>query len=256
MPALGSNSEVTYIAGSEKPLSECPYTLIHCISTSVVGENGEKYGTLSYDMPVMYNCEDSTIVPSAVESINQYFENEYNEFLDGDTTHIFWEMIEDRSSPYGTSKSPFEQYLYKIKSEITYQDSDYLSIYQTMYWNCGGVNSFDDFGHVLNLTTGEKMCLSQFISCGDEEFQAKLFHFLFAEIELPTTMSYDEFVMSFAQPQLEQYEFYLDGDSIYIILKDHLHTQLNYIVRWSTSNQNPIEVVPSSAYIMALEENE
>lgn len=215
---------------------------IRRIITSFIGPSGQNYGTMYYDLPVIIGAPDSANeLTGVVRKINDVLLEAYTEFS---TDSDFLERTE-ANIRMGKDIEPTR---YEVASLVVYNSDDLFSIYQTMYWNIGGVNSFDDFGKVFNLATGEELQLSRFIE-QDEYFNIIMSDFLYAELkDIYPLLSKEELATTYGQSNLDAYEFYYKDGDLYIIMKDKIREQPNVIIRWSVEENAPKEIVRSTSY--------
>lgn len=158
-----------------------PEITIERMDHSIKDDSGNLLAEIYYDKPVIFGESE------AVKKINQYFEDEYSDWLNNIPADInfyqtdmmtrFLGFVENYRETYEENLTGHPFYN-KIDTTIVFTDSDTVSIRHTSHWSAGGVYERFQFGYNFNLHTGELLPFSYFYDVNADKFRNGLYNFV------------------------------------------------------------------------------
>jgi hypothetical protein len=188
----------------------------------------------------------------AIAKINEYFDNEYNDWLNGNASKLS-QYYEDRMARFlrfvdislerlNGKPSPTE-FKYCVDADITFLNGDVLSVRQTLYISSGSAPAARCFGVTFDLTTGELIPFTYFVDIVADDFRSGLLDYAMANI--PIGYLDDDWTKEYLGPNDEHsfeyiydgqtfdisYDYYYEGEAIWLIL-NHIDKP-SYLVKWN-----------------------
>lgn len=168
---------------SEEDLSHTPCGLMEAAikreERNILSDDGRIIGQTFFEYPIILGGGNKNII----EIINQYFFNEKEAFFEG-TYHVkvfpenryslFLASVTYAKELWGTENLAEHPFEYSVSSEITYLDTEIISVKEKVYWMAGGVSNIFYFGKTFSLNTGDEIPISCFVGNNEEEFQKKV----------------------------------------------------------------------------------
>lgn len=127
--------------------------------------NGQRQvlGRRWYDLPGL-----SGGTQPATEKINAFFKQQCEAFMADDD---FWEASVGRMDAAGQGQPYILQPLHDTMcTQLTYLDTDILSVQQVSSWNAGGMNFTSYYGYTFDIRSGDPLALDSFVTADISDF--------------------------------------------------------------------------------------
>lgn len=225
------------------------------IDYSIKNESNETLAYIYYDKPIVQgdNVE-------ACEKINQFFENESEGWFEGNNrlTHNQKSEFEDikvrmheEIERYGEETVAVQPFLYVVDTEIIYEDDKYISIRQISNIQLTGKRSWFYYGSTFDKETGELVGFDDFLDVDADKWRNSIVAFLsegildynhnvtldeIEEIYGPNEEDYKVYIDWNDDKDIEldmNYEYFYDGENIYIILNYYTLLDSGTILKWN-----------------------
>ena len=224
-------------------------------STALVSADGRLYGYLGATVPVLFQRvgEESEVPEASLDLINSYLEETSNSFLEGEGIQHVEEQVNNTLFHVGNEPHPIFSAIQQ--SEISQNDHNILSVRQIEHWFSGGTNADHENGVTFDLKTGHVLTLADFIPIPLDEFHNKLEIFLRDTTDLSAGgQSSDHFREVYAYSNYDEYSFFIYEDTPYIILPAESTSEVDKIVRWSTTAQAPEQLYRGRRFVVEQDE--
>lgn len=206
------------------------------VSEQIKSKNGNIIAEIHFDKPKVFGEFDG------VDVINTYFDKACNDFFYGNEEENdnlmerFKESVERMKLGYGEATLEVSPLEYRVDTQATFIntqkhiDAKIISIKETLFWNAGGIQSYDYFGNTFYLDTGEKVSLDYFVKKMNSDIFYKevlaLLHKDFLEFKE------DEFEKDYGDYTLKDYNFFYDGRDIFVVF-NQLVDNSSYIIKFN-----------------------
>lgn len=224
-------------------------------STALVSAEGRLYGYLGAKVPVLFQRvgEESEVPEASLDLINSYFEETSNSFLESEGIQRAKEQVNYTLFHLGNEPHPIFSAIQQ--SEVSQNDNNILSVRQIEHWFLGGTNADYEDGVTFDLKTGQVLTLSDFIPIPLNEFHNKLEIFLrnTTDSSAGGQLS-DNFREVYAYSNYDEYPFFIYEDTPYIILRAQSTSEVDKIVRWSTTSQAPEQLYRGRRFVVEQDE--
>lgn len=237
---------------ADNPFKESEFSVtIERIDRSITNENGAVIAKIYYDKPVIHGDSYSVAI------INDFFDRESNAWFGGTNRLTFFEdgsfdiflrNFEDMKKWYGSDKLVNHQLCYQVDTDIVFMNQQIISIKQSTFWFSGGPSSKAYFGSTFDLKSGQLLPLEYFKDINVNLFRENLADFLINKVLNYGGETYEkEKIKQFYGPNKENnfdacyydrivplnYEYYYDGEYIYIIANYGMSQGASYIIKWN-----------------------
>lgn len=225
--------------------SEYPVPLvIERVDRSILSEEGTLVGTTYFDKPILFGES------GVADRINAYFENNCHDFFFGESRMNFYgsrvyDVFEDKVNKnlellFSFAKQ--DSFYNTVETQLTHSSDELLSFVNKTYWTVGGVSTHYCYGVTFDMTSGESIELDRFIGVDINQFResiesliTKRFYEWNGEYEDYIALKCEELNIALANMGFSDFEYYYDGDAIYLLLNSMVFTSGCYIIRWDIS---------------------
>lgn len=199
-----------------------PEATIERVDFSVTDDAGLPVALIYYDKPFL--LEGSY----AYEEINAYFDEEYNNWKNSDKWSDFLEDVATGRETWGDEDMEIMPYVNTCQTKVMFADDERISILQIKYWQTAGPESCSYFGHTFDLKTGKLLSLDEIIDLDIDSFQAMISDAL-KENQDYLTLTPEQL----DEPVNPPYEYYYDGEYVYIIFNEGIFIDNGCILKWN-----------------------
>lgn len=219
---------------------------------SVVGENQKIIAEIYYEQPVVAGNFDT------VSRINEYFEMEAEGWIHGEVSRLtlygdrWWKLfhhqLDDMREMYGDDRLAVQPCIYTVKTELMYQNENYICFRHLVKYQTGGPSCTYCFGTTFDKSTGEIVPINEIVEIDGKTLKAMLVASYEEEgidkkrkdcYERLIEMLYgsnaqNDFIITRWDNEIElNYEYYYDGEFFYIILNSEIDYYFWWEVGWN-----------------------
>lgn len=215
---------------------------IEQIDHSVISDSGELIAQVYYDKPILLG-EDKV-----AEKINCYFEEEFHNWLEGESRfnffrenvlNSFYDDVEEMRKAVGEEILVQQPFVYTVDTEVMLHSDKFLSVLYLVKYQTSGPNSVYYFGSTFDMKTGEVVPIDTIVKTDANSLRDLIVEFIkekeyifYSSEHLEQAIStYEERVDS--GDELSTLEFFYDGVSIYIILNDDIFANSGCVIKWN-----------------------
>ena len=216
------------------------------IDASIKNDSGSIVAVTYYDKPIITGNSD------AIHKINTYFENECQGFFFGKSRINFFgerdhKNFEDRVNESLEREDGLNlevsHYYNTVDIEIAFLSNEVLSFVENTHYSVGGMSTWYSFGANFSMYTGGLLSLDHFIDIGIDRFREELGTFITNKLfKRDYAHRADEFKMALRNMEYEDFEYYFDGDAVYLLLSHKVISNEYYQVRWDLQTRELTEV--------------
>lgn len=210
---------------------------IERIDLSINSNDETVLAIIYYDKPVISSSSDSA------STINAYFDKEYQGWLEGSNRltqfqdgrmDFFIRNVKDMREGLGDDVLKKQPLIYTVDTEVAFISQDILSIRQIVFLAAGGPNSWYYFGSTFNLETGELLPFDHVIDVDSDVFRENLVAYLAKNtLAFDHNSSLKEIQQIYEPNEDHNYEYYYDGEYIYLILNYGIFHNCGCIMKWN-----------------------
>lgn len=218
-----------------------PEVTIERVDFSITDDAGNPVALIYYDKPILPKGSD------VYKIFNTYFNKHYNSWRNSKEWSDFLEDVATGRETWGDEDMVKMPYVNTYQTKVMFADEERISILQIKYWQTAGPESCSYFGHTFDLKTGKLLSLDEIIDFDISLFQAMLSDALKENQDYLTLTSeqLDELLVQYAgyesdgnqgisvEPINPPYEYYYDGEYIYIIFNDGIFIDNGCILKWN-----------------------
>lgn len=199
-----------------------PEITIERVDFSVIDDAGLPVAQIYYDKPVLPEGN------YAYEEINAYFDEEYNSWKNSDKWSGFLEDVATGRETWGDEDMEIMPYVNICQTKVMFADDERISILQIKYRQTAGPESCSYFGHTFDLKTGKLLSLDEITDLDIDAFQAMI----------SDALNENQDYLSLTPEQLDEpvnppYEYYYDGEYVYIIFNEGIFVNNGCILKWN-----------------------
>jgi len=210
---------------------------IERVDYSIRNTEGEAVGITYYDKPVLSGEFDIT------NKINAFFKDECWEFFFGeykiksdfkrDYDRFNEHVVHALETNFLEASEPF---LNTVETEVKYNDGKILSVLQRAFWHVGGCAPKYCYGDSFDVDTGELINPDYFIEVDINQFRDKIEMFIIEKfVEWDGDIleqKADSLKEALDNMEFKDYEYYYDGEAIFILFNEIAVHDGCYIIRW------------------------
>lgn len=225
---------------------------IERVDQSVFSEDGQLLSQIYYDKPVVAGDTE------AAKKVNEFFSKEAEEWVNGDKNRLThyqdgWKeyhlgQVDRMREIYEDdvlSQSPSD---YTVDTRVMFLTDDLLSVFQVTHFITDGPGDTYFYGSTFDLRTGESLPISKVINT-DEKFVKEVVWSYLETIPKSWEWSIDWEELQFLYGPEEnvcpeyvcdcfdhiniEYEYYYDGEYVYLTLNHSVDPHIGWILKWN-----------------------